>query len=148
MLAVLNSAPAFDYLKGTCSVLGDELKGGRLEFRAIYMKTLPIPDASAGDRASLAKLAKNALVLHAKRRTRVEQFLQECGLRRIGIEQSKSPLSNRGFCRPMSYLVAKNQPRRILTEVRDETECLTEQIRKLEAEIDVTVAGLYGIDDL
>lgn len=61
LLAVLNSAPVWMYLKSVCSVLGDADKGGRLELRAIYMSKLPIPNAPADERAAIAALAQQCL---------------------------------------------------------------------------------------
>lgn len=61
LLGVLNSAPAWAYLKSKCSVLGDADRRGRLELRAIYMSKLPIPRASDGDRAAIADLAQRCL---------------------------------------------------------------------------------------
>ncbi|MBE7539188.1 MAG: Eco57I restriction-modification methylase domain-containing protein [Opitutaceae bacterium] len=45
LLAVLNSASVFAYLKEVCATLGDKDDGGRLEYRAQYLRSL-IPDAS------------------------------------------------------------------------------------------------------
>jgi hypothetical protein len=43
LLAVLNSKLSFEYLKNTCSVLGDVDKRGRLLLQLIYLEKLPIP---------------------------------------------------------------------------------------------------------
>lgn len=61
LLAILNSAPVWIYLKNTCSVLGDAEKGGRLELRTIYMSKIPIPSAPADERAAIAALAQKCL---------------------------------------------------------------------------------------
>jgi len=42
LLAVLNSKTIWFVLKGICSVLGDQDKGGRLELRSVFLKDLPI----------------------------------------------------------------------------------------------------------
>jgi len=42
LLGLLNSKLVWLFLKRTCSVLGDPDKGGRLELRYVFMKTLPI----------------------------------------------------------------------------------------------------------
>jgi hypothetical protein len=41
---------------------------------------------------------------------------------------------------------AKGQPARLYTTARDETMALTEEIAKVENEIDARVAALYGVD--
>jgi fido (protein-threonine AMPylation protein) len=46
LLAVLNSKLSFEYLKNTCSVLGDVDKRGRLLLQLIYLEKLPIPRIS------------------------------------------------------------------------------------------------------
>ncbi len=46
LLAVLNSKLSFEYLKNTCSVLGDIEKRGRLLLQLIYLEKLPIPRIS------------------------------------------------------------------------------------------------------
>lgn len=61
LLGVLNSAPAWDYLKNVCSVLGDAEQGGRLTLQAIYVSQLPIPDAPEAERAAIAGLVEKCL---------------------------------------------------------------------------------------
>jgi fido (protein-threonine AMPylation protein) len=46
LLAVLNSPLVFEYLKNTCSVLGNVDKRGRLLMQLIYLEKLPIPRIS------------------------------------------------------------------------------------------------------
>jgi hypothetical protein len=58
---VLNSSSALEFLKSTCSVLGDAEKGGRLELRAIYMEKLPIPHATPRNRQAIGALAWKCL---------------------------------------------------------------------------------------
>lgn len=60
---VLNSAPAWDYLKNLCSALGDSEDGGRLELRSVYMETLPVPRASAADCAAIESVVQQILRL-------------------------------------------------------------------------------------
>lgn len=61
LLAVLNSAPAWEYAKSICAVLGDENKGGRLMLQWVNFKRLPIPSAPADERAAIAALAQRCL---------------------------------------------------------------------------------------
>jgi hypothetical protein len=61
LLGVLNSMPAWYYLKKTCSVLGDPQKGGRLELRAVFLTKLPIPKASAAKKAEIEELVRFCL---------------------------------------------------------------------------------------
>ena len=61
LLGVLNSTSAWEYLKSVCSVLGDADKGGRLELRSIHVKNLPIPLASASEKAAIEALVQKCL---------------------------------------------------------------------------------------
>jgi type I restriction-modification system DNA methylase subunit len=145
LLGILNSQSAFEYLKSTCSILGDDMKGGRLEFRSIYMKTLPIPDVPQDERKTMARLAEKAQNLHIHRRRRVEQFLGE-----IGIDPARSTsrnplekpweLSKEDFTRR-----ARSASLAVYSSAREETFALTEEIQKVETEIDERVKGLYGL---
>jgi hypothetical protein len=57
LLAVLNSKAVECFLKETTALA----RGGYLRFLTQYFKTLPIPDASAADRAAIATLAQKCL---------------------------------------------------------------------------------------
>jgi hypothetical protein len=61
LLGILNSAPAWDYLKSTCFVLGDENKGRRLTLQSIYVSKLPIPDAPETEKQAIAALVQKCL---------------------------------------------------------------------------------------
>src|SRR5262249_49529555 len=91
LLGVLNSRPAFEYLRGTCSVLGDERQGGRLERRKVHLQTLPIPEAGPEARERVGRLARLAQKLHRARRRRVEQFLRDVGTSPAAFKK-RSPL--------------------------------------------------------
>jgi hypothetical protein len=146
LLGVLNSSSSFEYLKGTCAALGDEEDGGRLRFFGQYLETLPIPDAPTAERNAVAKLAKQAQDLHTKRRRRVERFLTDLGTSpaasssRNPLEQPWS-LSSEEFARR-----ARHAPASLFPQARDETFALTEEIGKVEREIDERVAALYGVE--
>lgn len=147
LLGVLNSAPAFEYLQGICSVLGDEKKGGRLILQAIYMETLPVPDASKEEQDVIAELAREAQQLHTERRKRVEQFLRDIGSSPAQ-SSSRNPLEEPWRLTPEEFI--RRAPKgttdmKLFTHVRDETMALTERIADVEREIDERVAGLYGV---
>lgn len=63
LAGVLNSASAWTWLQVVCSALGDADDGGRLELRSVYMERLPIPRASAADRAAIEALVQQILDL-------------------------------------------------------------------------------------
>ena len=142
LLGVLNSESSWWYLVNCVA----EIRGGFLRFKAQYLETLPIPDASTADRKAVGALAKKAQALHGQRRSRVEKFLRAIGLdpaestSRNPLEQPWT-LSSDEFARR-----AKKQPAKLHESARDETAALTEQIAKVEAEIDARVAALYGLD--
>jgi type I restriction-modification system DNA methylase subunit len=58
LLGVLNSAAAWEFVKRSCTVLGDEDKGGRVMLQWINLKKLPIPAASAGDKKAIEELVE------------------------------------------------------------------------------------------
>jgi len=153
LLAVLNSASVFAYLKEVCALLGDKDKGGRLEFRAQYLETLPIPAASEADRVAVGGLAERAQALHGHRRARVERFLRDLGVD-PDESTSRNPLEQPWCLPPAEFAkrakpflrAARERPQELYEAARDETAALTEQIARIEAEIDARVAALYGLD--
>ncbi len=153
LLAVLNSASVFAYLKEVCALLGDKDAGGRLEFRAQYLETLPIPAAPDEERAAVGGLAERAQALHGQRRARVERFLRDLGVDPAA-STSRNPLEQPWSLPPAEFAkrtkplqrVARERPQLLYETVRGETAALTEQIARLEAEIDTRVATLYGLD--
>ena len=145
ILGVLNSSQVWEYLKLVCSVLGDEEQGGRLRFYKQFMEKLPIPNASPVDRNTIAKLAEEAQKLHTQRRVRVEKFLRE-----IGIEPAQSTSRN-PLEKPWS-LTAEEFTRRVgqdgmkaYKSAHEETMFVTDDIVKVESEIDERVKALYGL---
>jgi hypothetical protein len=141
LLGILNSSSVEDYFRGITS----PIRGGYMRFFGDYMETLPIPNARNDEREAVAKLARQTQDLHAKRRKRVEQFL-----RAIGIEPAESSsrnpleqpwrLSAEEFTRR-----SRRAPLKVFNEARDETLALTQEITRLEREIDENVAALYGV---
>ena len=146
LLGVLNSKSAFTYFQELCAVLGDKEEGGRLRFKTQYIENLPIPAASVSERAAVAGLAERSQALHTKRRARVEDFLRDLG-QDPAQSTSRNPLEQPWKLSAVEFAKrAKRQPQKLYEAARDETAALTEQIAKLEAEIDARVAALYGLD--
>jgi len=151
LLGVLNSASAFEYLKGTCAALGDEEQGGRLRFFGQYLETLPIPDASTAEREAVAKLAQEAQRLHTERRRKVEEFLRDIGIdpaqssSRTPLEQPWALTPDEFSRRARGRAGTEAPPLQVFLTVRDATAALTEEITKVEREIDARVARLYGL---
>ena len=145
LVGVLNSKYALEYMKGTSSVLGDENKGGRLRFFGQFLETLPIPNAPQAERKAVAKLAEQAQSLHTQRRKRVEKFLRD-----IGIEPAESTSRN-PLEKPWSLTVEEftrqmgRDSLAVFKSVREETLSVTEEIVKVEGEIDERVKSLYGV---
>jgi type I restriction-modification system DNA methylase subunit len=145
LLGVLNSKPAFEYLKGTCSVLGDEEKGGRIRFKSIYMETLPIPDAPQKERDAVAKLAKQAQSLHTQRRKRVEKFLREIDLEPAE-STSRNPLESPWSLGEEDFVRrAGRDGLKAYKSAQEETLSLTEEAVRVESAIDERVKALYGV---
>ena len=142
ILAVLNSSTAWWYLTNCVA----QIRGGFLRFKAQYLESIPIPDASSSDRKVVGALAKKAQALHGQRRSRVEKFLRAIGLDPAQ-STSRNPLEQPWTLSSDEFAKrAKKQPAKLHESARDETAALTEQIAKVEAEIDARVAALYGLD--
>lgn len=151
LLAVLNSSSAWHFFKEECSALGDRESGGRLRLKLQYVENLPIPDASATDRELVGNLAKQAQALHGQRRARSEQFIRALGLDPAD-STSRNPLEQPwalaadDYAKRARKLHGRAPDLKLYEAARDETAALTEQIAKVEAEIDARVAALYGLD--
>jgi hypothetical protein len=153
LLGILNSSVAWEFLKATSVGFGDPEAGGRLEPRAETVTALPIPKASDAERTSVGGLAERAQALHGQRRARVERFLRDLGVDPVA-STSRNPLEQPWSLPPAEFAkrakplqrVARERPQLLYEAARDETAALTEQIAKLEAEIDSRVATLYGLD--
>ena len=110
------------------------------------METLPIPDAPQNERKAVAKLAEQAQKLHTQRRKRVEKFLRE-----IGIEPAES--TSRNPLEKVWSLTAEEFTRRVgrseliptYKSAQEATISVTEEIVRVEKEIDERVKGLYGV---
>ncbi|MBI2300411.1 MAG: hypothetical protein HYU66_15965 [Armatimonadetes bacterium] len=149
LIGVLNSAPAWDWFGRACSALGDEGAGGRLMMQAIFFDTIPIPAASDSDRALVGGLAEQAQALHARRRERVEAFLRALGTSpaqsssKNVLEQPWTLTEARFGAQARIKHLAPDEA--LFREVHGATAELTDQITRIEAEIDERVAGLYGL---
>jgi hypothetical protein len=149
ILACLNSSTVWLWAQQTLS----PLRGGFLEFRDSNVRTLPIPSASRLERAAVTDLAARAQALHGQRRARVERFLRDLGVA-LADSNSRNPLEQPWTLPPAEFAkrakplqrAARERPQLLYEAARDETAALTEQIAKLEAEIDARVATLYGLD--
>jgi len=151
ILAILNSSHAWNFLKAISVGFGDPEDGGRLEPRIDHISSIPVPDASAADRKTITKLAKQAQALHSQRRACSEQFLRTLGLdpadstTRNPLEQPWS-LAADDYAKRARKLTGRTPDLKLHETARDETATLTEQIAMIEAEIDARVAALYGLD--
>jgi hypothetical protein len=93
VLSVLNST-LLDWLyRSTFPSWGDPWAAGRVQFRGNLMKNVPIPPASASDKADLAKLAKRAAKLAAEgdnaELARVEQQIDTIVYRLFGLSKDE-----------------------------------------------------------
>jgi type I restriction-modification system DNA methylase subunit len=147
-LGILNSKSVLLWVTENLS----PLRGGYYEFRAVYMETLPIPDASKTDREVVAKLAKETQSLHMQRRKRVEQFLCDLGTSPAE-SSSRNPLERPWTLTPEEFTkrakaihVGAIHELPHFKAVHDKTAALTEQITRIEHEIDERVAALYGVE--
>lgn len=61
VLGVLNSESVWKYMQSIASVLGDAESRGRVRFKTIYVKRIPIPDASDSDKALISGLVQKCL---------------------------------------------------------------------------------------
>jgi len=93
LLAILNSAAAWEYLSQICS----KMVGGALAMQAVYLSKLPIPNATPKEKGTLAKLAQKCM--ESGDEFRCEQWQAEIdqlayGLYRID-SSSAMPVANR-----------------------------------------------------
>ena len=140
--AVMNSSSVRRWIEGSLN----DLRGGYLRFFGQHMEQIPIPNASAAEKKAVGELAKKVQALHGQRRARVERFLRDLGLDPAQ-STSRNPLEQPWSLSAAEFAKrAKRQPAKLHESARDETAALTEQIAKLEAEIDARVATLYGLD--
>jgi hypothetical protein len=122
---------------------------------------MPTHDIIDKERAGLAEAAQR---LHGARRKRVEKFLRDLGTSPAE-SSSRNPLEQPWTLTPADFARRKeilrfaqndkrgrgNDSRRmdaaqkLFTAVRDETAALTEEIAKVEKEIDARVTALYGL---
>lgn len=61
LYGVLNSAAVWEFLKNTCTALGDPFHGGRLELRTTFISQIPIPDTTTDLRERIAAQSRRCL---------------------------------------------------------------------------------------
>lgn len=141
VMAVLNSQLLTWYLRQ----ISTPFRGGFYSCNKQYLSRLPIPEAPISECKAVAKIARHTQQLHTGRRKSVEKFL-----RTIGIEpaesSSRNPLEQPWTLSAEDFMRrARHAPMKMFTDARDETYSLTEEITKVEYEIDERVAALYGV---
>jgi len=94
LLGVLNSSIVWEYLKNTCSVLGDSEKGGRLELRTQYVSKIPIPDSVPIDRQAISSLVQKCLDAKGQGVTHWEAEINDRVAHLYGLTQSEIYLIN------------------------------------------------------
>jgi type I restriction-modification system DNA methylase subunit len=142
LLAVLNSSFIWQIIKQG----SPPLRGGYSEPRRDFILNLPIPDAPADERETIAGLAEETQKRHGERRAKVERFLLDSGTS-AAESTSRNPLEQ------VWTLTGEEFSRRtrsrfdasIFHRAKEETFALTEQITRIEREIDLRVAELYGV---
>lgn len=141
LLAILNSATVCKYFQEISS----SIRGGYMRFFGAYIEALPIPNAPTDAHGDIAGLSRKTQSLHMKRRKRVEKFLRAIEINPAE-SSSRNPLEQPWAITADDFTRrARNQPLKKFTAARDETYALTEEITKIEREIDERVAGLYGV---
>jgi hypothetical protein len=102
LLGVLNSSPAWEYLKNVCSVLGDAEQGGRLTLQAIYVGRLPIPAASEREKTKIAGMVRKCLDASGRDCEGIEREIDQLVAQLYGVE-----------CINRQHAVKANRPRRV-----------------------------------
>lgn len=87
LLGILNSNPAWKYLKRVCSVLGDADKGGRLTLQTIFVEQLPIPTASSKEKKAIEILAQKCLDAEGKNCEKWEAQIDKIVTKLYGLEE-------------------------------------------------------------
>jgi len=148
LLGVLNSSPTLNLLKNICAILGDQDKRGRLRFFGQTMDTLPIPTARDAERTAVALLAKQTQEWHTKRRKRVEKFIRDIGASPAQTSSKnmlEQPWNTEKCTDDYFRKKAKGYPLKLLSDIRDETIAMNQDIEQVEREIDERVKALYGL---
>ena len=94
LLGVLNSRPAWEFLKNECTVLGDADQNGRLTLQEIFVSKLPIPLAPETEKKQISKLVKTYYDSNGENCEKTEQEIDLRVAALYGIELSdlSSPL--------------------------------------------------------
>jgi type I restriction-modification system DNA methylase subunit len=141
LLAVLNSQSALSYL----AQIGAISRGRTIRFIRQYLQRLPVPHASAGATEDVAAMARKAQHLHVERRRRTELLLTSAGSEPAG-SSIRNPLEQPWTLTLEEFAKrAKGTPTPVLSDARAETAALTEEIERVEREIDERVEALYGL---
>ncbi len=132
LLAVMNSYWFWEYTKRVCSALGDEDKGGRMMLQWVNLQKVPVPPASAADRAAIEALVQRILDLKDGAEPSIPHEL------RCHVHPKGPPVH---FADPPDF---DNDPfySEAAREQRLQADRETE-IRLIEAEIDARVEFLY-----
>jgi len=86
LLAILNSSPAWEFLKNVCTALGDPENRGRLTLQTIYVRQVPIPKASNNEKVRMASLAKRCVELEGRDSATYENEINEIASRLYGLD--------------------------------------------------------------
>jgi hypothetical protein len=141
LAGVLNSSCGKAWVVNTLS----PLRGNYYEFRSFNLGRFPVPTKSTTERKAVAKLAQQTQDLHTKRRKLVERFLRSLNIEPAD-SSSRNPIEQPWMLTVNEFTRrTRNQSLKTFTDARDETLALTEQITKIEREIDERVAALYGV---
>jgi hypothetical protein len=142
LLGVLNSAPVMKLIQESFT----KLRGGYFEFYTDKIEKLPVPNTSQEERNSVAQLAKQVQRLHIQRRKRVEKFLHDIGIDPAE-STSRNPLESPWLLSEEEFTRrTRTQSVKVFKSAREETISVTEDILKVEKEIDARVKSLYGVD--
>jgi hypothetical protein len=141
LLAVLNSASMAAYMDETLT----RLRGGYFEFYTEKVEKMPIPNVSECERTVVSQLACHTQTLHTRRRSCVEKFLKQAGILPAS-SNARNPLEQPWILTPAEFSRRlKKGDLKLFTNARDETAAFTEEIAKVERNIDDRVAALYGL---
>lgn len=121
------------------------IRGNYLRFFGQYLEVLNIPDGTTKDKDAVASLAKKTHSLHSDRRTLTVTFLKAMDVDTPS-SSIRNPLEQPWSLEEQEFLKrTKNGSVAAFKNTKEETLALTEEIQKVEQEIDERVAALYGL---
>jgi REP element-mobilizing transposase RayT len=153
LTAVFNSSLAKLWIWYNCPELGDN----RREIRKVYFEHFPVPQANTEQQSALAQLAKERTLMTSDFQTLTTKFERSIQ-RKFNIEKLTTKMQNwyllsyAGFIKELNKqkvklsLSEEAEWEDYFNEQKQKAQTLKSEIAETDKNIDVLVAGLYGVE--